>query len=143
LLVVQGIRHLRVRSRRLASGRARLVRALVLAQLMGFVPYAGFHVRQPANEFANRRAELVRQLQASRGRHLVIVQYGPDYNIHQDFVHNGADIDTAKIVWARPMNPAADRELVEYFRDRQVWMLRADESPPRLVPYREAAPPDL
>jgi hypothetical protein len=50
----------------------------------------------------------------------------PDYNIHQDFVHNRADIDTAKIVWGRPMNPSADRQLVECFRDRHVWLLRAD-----------------
>jgi hypothetical protein len=141
LLVVQGIRHLRIRSRRRTQGRSRLVRALILAQLIGFVPYTWFHVRQPAHEFASQRAELVSRLQASPGRHLVIVQYGSDYDIHQEWVHNGANLDTAKIVWARPMNPAADRQLVEYFRDRQVWLLRASQSPPRLVPYREATPP--
>ena len=127
---------------RRASRRLRLVRALVLAQLIGFVPYAWFHVRQPAGEFASRRAELVRRLQASPGRHLVIVRYGSDYNIHQEWVYNGADIDAARIVWARQMNPAADRQLVEYFRDRHVWLLRADETPPRLVPYEEATQPD-
>jgi hypothetical protein len=141
LLVVQGFRHLRIRTWRRASGRSRVVRALVLAQLIGFVPYAWFHVRQPAGEFANRRAELVRQLEGSPGRHLVIVQYGPDYNIHQEWVHNGADIDAARIVWARQMNPKADGQLVQYFRDRHVWLLRADEALPRLVPYEGATQP--
>ena len=172
LLVIQGIRHLRVRARAVETsfssvpslsdeggervgktgnlshqrfvrgGVARLVWALVLAQLIGFVPYAWFHVRQPAEDFASRRAELVRQLHASPGQHLVIVRYGSDYNIHQEWVHNGADIDTARIVWARQMNPAADRQLGEYFRDRHRWLLQADEASPRLVPYGESTRPE-
>jgi hypothetical protein len=172
LLVVQGIRHLRVRARAEETSvasvpslwdgewrkggedqkpgslsfrrrrRPRWVRVLVLAQLIGFVPYAWFHVRQPTEDFARSRAELVRQLHASPGQHLVIVRYGADYNIHQEWVHNGADIDTARIVWARQMNPAADRQLVEYFRDRHRWLLQADEASPRLVPYRDLTQPE-
>ncbi len=167
LLVVQGLRHLRIRAKaaaaasspsgsgrrengqdrktvsptlrrcRHASRRLRWVRALVLAQLIGFVPYAWFHVRQPAGEFASQRAEVVQRLQTRPGRHLVIVVYAADYSIHQEWVHNGADIDASKIVWARQMNPIADRRLVAFFHDRHVWLLRAGESPPRLVPYRE------
>jgi hypothetical protein len=142
LLVVQGFRHLRVRASRWALRRSLVVRALVLAQLIGFVPYTWFHVCQSAGEFAGRRAELVSRLQASPGRHLVIVRYGPDCSIHQEWVHNGADIDAARIVWARQMNPTADRQLVEYFRERHAWLLRADEAPPQLVPYEEATQPD-
>jgi hypothetical protein len=174
LLVVQGIRHLRVRAtaaepaaaapsppgrgmgkgaqdRNVGSATARTsqrasrrrlaVRALVLAQLIGFVQYAWFHVRQPDGEFAGRRADFVRQLQADPGQHLVVVQYGSEYDIHQEWVHNGADIDSARIIWARSMGDAADRRLVEYFQDRHVWLLRADETTPQLVPYGEATQP--
>ena len=121
-----------------AARRPLLVRALVLAQLIGFIQYAWFHVHQPPNEFASRRAELVRRLQASPGRHLVIVRDGPNSSIHHDWVYNEADIDAARIVWARSMSPTADRPLLEYFRDREVWLLLADETPVQLTPYGKA-----
>jgi len=135
LIVVQGLRHLRVRTWQRASRRSLLVRALVLAQFIGFGQYAWFHVRQPPGEFASRRAELVRRLEASPGRHLVIVRYGPDYNIHQEWVHNRADIDAARIVWARSISLTADRQLLEYFRARRIWRLRVNAAPPKLEPY--------
>lgn len=135
LIVVQGLRHLRVRTWQRASRRSLLVRALVLAQFIGFGQYAWFHVRQPPGEFASRRAELVRRLEASPGRHLVIVRYGPDYNIHQEWVHNGADIEASRSVWARSVSLTADRQLLEYFGDRRIWLLRVDAAPPELVPY--------
>lgn len=135
LLVVQGLRHLRVRTWRRAARRSLLTPALVLAQLIGCGNYVWFHVRQPANEFAARRAELVRRLEASPGRHLVIVQYSPESTIHLDWVHNAADIDAASIVWARSMSLAADRRLVEHFHDRHIWRLRVDAGSAELTPY--------
>lgn len=134
LIVVQGFRHLRVRLRRRGSGRSLLVPVLLLAQAVGFVQYAWFHVRQGSDEFASRRAEMVRQLHALPGRHLVLVRYGPDSNIHHEWVFNEADIDAARIVWARSIKLAADRRLLEYFRERRVWWLEADTEPPQLVP---------
>jgi hypothetical protein len=65
---------------------------------------------------------------------LVIVGYGPDHDLNQEWVYNAADIDTAKIVWARDMGDRDNQELLQYFRDRKVWRLNADQSPPRLEP---------
>jgi hypothetical protein len=50
-------------------------------------------------------------------------------------VYNGADIDAAKVVWARDMGRDRNRELLEYFANRRVWLLEPDQSPPYLVSY--------
>jgi hypothetical protein len=51
-------------------------------------------------------------------------------------VYNRADIDRAKVVWAREMSPAEDRELKSYFRDRKIWVVDADAAEPRLTAAR-------
>ncbi len=81
------------------------------------------------------RAAMLGRLQQLSGRQLVIVRYQPGRNPFEEWVYNEADIDAAKVVWAREMNLAENQELVGYFRDRRVWLLEADENPPKLSPY--------
>jgi hypothetical protein len=71
-----------------------------------------------------RRAEATRQLRATEGRDLVIVEYGPEHIPHHEYVYNAADIDSADIVWARDMGAEQNRALLEYFKDRRVWRYR-------------------
>ena len=82
--------------------------------------------------------QLVHELSQIPGRHLVIVRYGTnpvvEHDTDHEFVHNAADIDNAKIVWARDMR-AGNEQLIHYFRDRQLWLLKGDESAPQLSPY--------
>ena len=84
-----------------------------------------------------QRARLLRQLEASPGLHLVIVRYGRQHWFTREWVYNRASIDTAKVVWARDMNVAGNRTLLEYFSKRHVWLLEADEPNPVLKTYRE------
>lgn len=81
------------------------------------------------------RARVVRELKQGQDRHLVIVRYGPNHSPLEEWVYNRADIDNAKVVWAREMGPQSDRELIDYFKDRNVWLLQADQLPRRLMPY--------
>ena len=83
------------------------------------------------------RAHLLSRLIYSGGRHLGFVRYKPDHFIADEWVYNGADIDEARVVWARDMGAARNEELVRYFNDRHVWLLEADERPPRLLAYRD------
>jgi len=46
-----------------------------------------------------------------------------------------ADIDKAKVVWARDMDDSENAELIRYFPHRRVWLAEPDLAPPRLSPY--------
>lgn len=83
------------------------------------------------------RARILDQLQHALGKQLVIVRYQPGHNfIMDEWVYNNADIDASKVIWARDMGPE-NAELVQYFKDRQVWLAEPDYTPVRLVAYEQ------
>jgi hypothetical protein len=63
------------------------------------------------------------------------VHYKQNHYFHVEWVYNEADIDNARVVWAREINSEEDRRLLDYFHDRTVWILNADEDPPAIGPY--------
>jgi len=80
------------------------------------------------------RARVLAQLRAESGRHLAIVRYRPDHEILEEWVYNEADIDGSKVVWARDMGAAKNQELLDYYKDRRVWLIEPDEKPVRVTP---------
>jgi len=80
------------------------------------------------------RIAINRQLDAAPGRQLVFVRYSPRHQF-EEWVHNAADIDHARIVWARDLGPEENRKLLGYYPDRTAWLLEPDARPPRLGPY--------
>ncbi|HUZ47210.1 MAG TPA: hypothetical protein VMW54_11300 [Terriglobia bacterium] len=85
------------------------------------------------------RAAMLAKLRRYPGRQLVIVHYNPDHEISFDeWVYNRADIDSAKVIWARDMGAAKNEELIRYFKNRHAWVVDADDHPPKLLPYSEA-----
>lgn len=87
--------------------------------------------RYRLDAFGAERQRMVAELNRQTGQHLVIVRYSPTHTPHQEWVYNEANIDAAKIVWARDRGDAANRPLFEYFRNRQVWLLEPDPFPAR------------
>jgi len=83
------------------------------------------------------RARLLKQLKQENGKHLIIVSYGPDHSVHDEWVYNEADIDNAKVIFARAINGAQDCQLVQYFKSHRIWALdvNEDELIPKLKPY--------
>jgi hypothetical protein len=74
------------------------------------------------------------QLEATPGQQLVFVRYGPQHQF-REWVHNAADIDRARIVWARDLGPDENQQLLRYYPGRTAWVLEPDARPPRLRPY--------
>ena len=66
---------------------------------------------------------MVAGLRAVRGNHLVLVKYGKEHNIHEEWVYNGADIDHSRIIWARDMGDKDNQALERYYGDRHRWQL--------------------
>jgi hypothetical protein len=99
-----------------------------------------FYMQLHANDegvWYRRRASILRELTKIKGRHLIVVSYGPNHAIHKEWVYNKADIDNAKVVWARSIDAVQDCELVQYFHRRHLWKLYIDDdhSIPGLKPY--------
>jgi hypothetical protein len=101
----------------------------------------GVDLTQPDQvpQFAWDRAQVIRQIEKTPGKHVVLVRYRPEHRIHDEWVYNSADIDRSPIVWAREMGPSADAPLVDYYHDRHIWLLEADASPAKLEPYSGGA----
>ena len=67
--------------------------------------------------------------------HLIIVRYAPSHTDDTEWVYNRADIPGAKVVWAREVDDAEqNRKLMEYFSDRQIWLLEPDTDPMQITP---------
>jgi hypothetical protein len=81
------------------------------------------------------RAQIEAKLEQLPGRQLVIVRYSADHNTFDDWVYNAADIDNAKVIWAREMSDQDNLELMRYYRDRKVWLVQPDLQPAGLSPY--------
>jgi hypothetical protein len=137
LLLIQALRHLRqwkCYGRPVGIGLSRVV---ALAVLAGVPLFAVETLRSsPHDEPWNiTRAHIETQLDAAPGLQFVIVRYTPQHIVDNEWVYNAADIDHSKVVWAREIPGQDLTPLLEYFRNRKVWLLEADQSPPTLRPY--------
>ncbi len=85
------------------------------------------------------RARILAQLERDPQEQLIIVRYAPHSGPLRftlgEWVHNRADIDHAKVVWAQDMGAAANQQLICYYKSRQVWMVEPDKEPVKLEPY--------
>ncbi len=99
-------------------------------------PVASFTWCTPAKSDYGR-ASVARRLDTYPGRHLVLVRYKTGHDEGFEWAYNDADIDGSKVVWARDMGAARNQELLDYFRDRRIWYVDADDHPPQLIPYEK------
>ena len=105
--------------------------AALATGLFGYHLPALLHGRKPPapDDFRVMRLEVQHSVLQIPGRHVVLVRYSPTHNFHREWVYNGAAIDSSDIVWARDSSPEQNRKLMEYFSDRNVWLLEPDLDP--------------
>jgi hypothetical protein len=87
------------------------------------------------DHFGTERARVESDLMQFSGKQLVIVRYSNLHNPFNEWVYNSADIDSSKVLWAREMDAADNAELMQYYRDRKVWLVQPDTRPPIVSPY--------
>jgi len=90
----------------------------------------GLNHRNPA-----RRIQVARELAAIPGKLLVFVRYGPHHVFQDEWVYNAADIDGARVVWARDLGTDENRKLLVYYPGRTPLLLDPDDRPQRLGAY--------
>jgi hypothetical protein len=144
LLLVQAIRHLR--TIRLAGRPLGLAVSWAIFYLLAtdIVLSVKNHVCDPLQWTCQgdpSRAAIAKTLSNTLGKHLIMVRYEEDHNLHDEWVYNGAEIDTAKVLWARELDPAQNAKLFAYFKDRQIWLVEPDSDNTELIPYSPAAAP--
>ena len=134
--------------RRLMTLRRPLGAALVTAVIAWAVVEAGQLYRREAliaidkrQHWAGTRDRLENELKRQPGPDLVVVRYEKGHNIHQEWVYNRADIDASPVVWAREMDEASNRRLLDYFTGRRIWLLVVGPGRFRIVPYPGANGP--
>ncbi|MGC2163725.1 MAG: hypothetical protein WA634_17590 [Silvibacterium sp.] len=85
--------------------------------------------------FGGARAGIEARLEQLPGKQLVIVRYSPGHNPVDEWVYNAPDIDHSRVIWARGMGPANNLELIDYYKDRTVWLVQPDTKPVEVTPY--------
>ena len=157
LAIVQCIRRMR------ASGQAGvfLSRSLPVICLIGLlIPLVGRYIEPYVDlpttwfwgsEFASPspRSKFVEWLDKQPGQQLVIVRYLSlpenstkepvlflkNLRVDTGWVYNTANLNTAKVIWTRELDPESNRQLLKQFPDRKAWLLEPEQYPIRLRPY--------
>ncbi|MGA2183867.1 MAG: hypothetical protein ABSH47_12625 [Bryobacteraceae bacterium] len=114
---------------RLKAGReaAQLILLLCGAH---FLFWYGIHAADSAKSPSPaRRIAVNRELAQAPGRQLVFVRYSSQHIFQEEWVWNEADIDAARVVWARDLGPDENRKLLKYYPGRTAWLLEPDSRP--------------
>jgi hypothetical protein len=88
--------------------------------------------------FGAERAQIEAYLEHQPGKQLAIVRYAGKREPLNQWVYNSAEIEGSKVIWAGEVDPASDRELLNYYRDRKVWLVEPDTTPARISRYQWA-----
>jgi hypothetical protein len=87
------------------------------------------------DHFGKERAQIAEGLEQLPGKQLALVRYDATHNPFNEWVYNSADIDSSKVIWAREMDAVHNAEILNYYKDRRVWLVQPDSSPAEVTSY--------
>jgi hypothetical protein len=125
------------RTRNAPLFRFAILLIIPMFHLIWWVSIQDAYAKLAINGWAKDRVAIQQQLLNQSGQDLVLVRYSEKHNPNAEWVYNAADIDSAPVVWAREMSEQRRSRLIDYFHDRKIWTLEADQRPPRLRPCQD------
>jgi hypothetical protein len=87
------------------------------------------------DHYGTERAQIEDKLEHLPGKQVVVVRYSTEHNSLEEWVYNSPDIDNSKVIWAREMDLAENGRLLEYYSDRNVWLVQPDSQQEKLSSY--------
>jgi hypothetical protein len=136
ILAVQTFRHLRQwKPSGQPAGRflARALPVLVVGSAMG--GQAIDILRPPPPHRNAERDKVAGLLSEFLDKHVIVVRYTSPVSPHEEWVYNSANIDAQDVIWAHDLGPVENVRLLEYYKDRKIWLYQPDIALMRLDPY--------
>ena len=127
--MVQSIRHLRtlrIFGRPIGAALSRAILLALVVDIFLLVSQRFGDSQGWGGWGLSDRADLLHELESTPGKHVVLVRYGPDHSVHEEWVFNAADIDAAKVIWARDLPGERNDQLLRYYPDRTIWLATPD-----------------
>jgi hypothetical protein len=134
VLVVESMRSLNAWHLGTRRPGRNIVRGLLVLFMISYFQLAAKMAARDPNAWYMQRDAILKKLRAEPFKSLVIIKYAPDHNPNREWIYNEADIPSAKVVLAQDMGDQ-NWELMNYFHDRTVWVVHADDADPKLEPY--------
>jgi hypothetical protein len=144
--IVQAFRHLNAGRHRIGSRIAAVIPAVVCitvatATFLAITQHSGPTFNSPPGWCCRKtgpweRFFVLDKLEKEPRPQLLIVRYAMIRALPA-WVYNPADIDSAKVIFARDFGPCGNQELLHYYKNRQKWLLEVDGYDYKLSPYPE------
>lgn len=126
LFIVEGLRYLWEQG---TGERAFVVAVCVTTVVASLGRQTGSTAMNSTFMFPNVRSMVAQKLEHQTGKQLVLVSYDLDRHYPGDeLVHNGADFDSEKILWARSKGPGRDSDLCSPYQERSFWSVITDDT---------------
>ncbi len=133
LFAVEGLRYLWQQRREFE--RAFVIAVCLTVVMAALTRQTGGAVMNTRSTFQSARKLIAQQLESKPGEHLVLVSY--DLERHypgNELVHNGADLSSQRVLWARSKGAGTDLDLCYAYPDRTFWSLTTDDQNVSLHP---------
>ena len=126
LFATEGLRYLW--QQRATGERAFVVAVCLTVIISSLARQTGSAAVNATFALPDNRALIAHQLAAKPGKHLVIVSYDLEHHYPGDeLVHNWAEFDAEKILWARSKGAGNDADLCGAYSDRTFWAVTTDD----------------